>query len=58
MASMKDALARLAIIYETCSPEGIAASTTDKGVDEFTRLKSKINRQIKVIHQFANLLGL
>jgi hypothetical protein len=45
---MKDALARLAIIYETCSPEGISASTQEKGVDEFTRLKKKIHRELKV----------
>jgi hypothetical protein len=42
---MKDALARLAIINETCSPE---AFKTEKGVDEFTRFKKKINRDLKV----------
>jgi hypothetical protein len=47
MSSMRDAMRRLDVIYQACAPEAIAAATQDKGLDEFQKLKKKINRDVK-----------
>lgn len=47
MASMRDAMRRLNIIYEACAPEAIASAAAEKDMDDFTRLKKKVNRDVK-----------
>ncbi|KAJ3391206.1 hypothetical protein HDU92_009161 [Lobulomyces angularis] len=51
MASMRDAMRRLNIIYEACAPEAIAEKAAEKGLDEFTRTKKKINQDVKQVRQ-------
>ncbi|KAJ3092779.1 hypothetical protein HK102_003042 [Quaeritorhiza haematococci] len=49
MASMRDAMRRLQVIYDACAPEAIEASTAEKNLDEFTRLKKRIHNAVKDI---------
>lgn len=47
MASMRDAMKRLAVINDNCNPEAAESSAAEKGLDEFTRLKKKIHADVK-----------
>jgi division protein CdvB (Snf7/Vps24/ESCRT-III family) len=49
MASMRDAYKRLEIIYKATAPEAQEQSQAEAGLDEFTRLKKKVNQSIKEI---------
>ncbi|KAJ1562026.1 hypothetical protein HK096_002396 [Nowakowskiella sp. JEL0078] len=51
MASMRDAMRRLQIIYESCAPEAIEAKDAEKGLDEFTRIRKKLHGDVKAVRQ-------
>lgn len=42
---------RLNVIYIACAPEAIEQAAAEQGLDEFTRLKRKINRDVKEIRK-------
>ena len=50
MASMRDAMKRLQVIYDACSPE-TAEQGASKSVDEFTRLRKKLHSECKTVRQ-------
>ncbi|KAI9330383.1 hypothetical protein DFJ73DRAFT_858936 [Zopfochytrium polystomum] len=49
MASMRDALNRLQVIYDACNPEAVAAKQAEAGLDEFQRLRKRLHRDIRAI---------
>ncbi|KAJ3294387.1 hypothetical protein HK104_003634 [Borealophlyctis nickersoniae] len=49
MASMRDAMRRLQIIYEACAPEAQEAQEAQKSLDEFGRLRRKIHAEAKAV---------
>ncbi|KAJ3331278.1 hypothetical protein HDU76_003613 [Blyttiomyces sp. JEL0837] len=49
MSSMRDAMARLQVIYENCVPEAIAAKQAELGMDEFQRLRKRIHADVKAV---------
>ncbi|KAJ3122229.1 WD repeat-containing protein 34 [Nowakowskiella sp. JEL0407] len=49
MASMRDAIRRLQIIYEACAPEAVEAKEVEKGLDEFTRIRKKLHVDVKAV---------
>ncbi|KAJ3111330.1 hypothetical protein HDU96_005787 [Phlyctochytrium bullatum] len=51
MASMRDAMNRLQLIYEACVPEAIAAKQAELGLDEFQRLRKKIHAEVRNVRQ-------
>ncbi|KAJ3109255.1 hypothetical protein HDU97_007749 [Phlyctochytrium planicorne] len=51
MASMRDAMARLQVIYEECVPEAIAAKQAELGLDEFQRLRKKIHADVRTVRE-------
>ncbi len=51
MASMRDALKRLEIIYNECAPEAIAANAEEAALDDFTRLKKSIHHSVKHVRE-------
>ncbi|KAJ3043709.1 hypothetical protein HDV00_004482 [Rhizophlyctis rosea] len=51
MASMRDAMRRLQIIYEACAPEAQEQKEAEKTMDEFTRLKKKVHVDTKTVRK-------
>ncbi|KAJ3049467.1 hypothetical protein HK097_009546 [Rhizophlyctis rosea] len=51
MASMRDAMRRLQIIYEACAPEAQEQKEAEKTMDEFTRLKKKVHLDTKNVRK-------
>ncbi|KAJ3220261.1 hypothetical protein HDU67_003276 [Dinochytrium kinnereticum] len=51
MASMRDAMNRLQVIYEACVPEAIAAKQAELGLDEFQRLRKKVHADVRAVRQ-------
>ncbi|KAI8818903.1 uncharacterized protein EV422DRAFT_535864 [Fimicolochytrium jonesii] len=50
MASMRDAMRRLQVVYEACAPEPTADEGADgKKIDEFTRIRKKIHLDVKEV---------
>ena len=47
MASLREAMKRLQVIYEDCAPDAAEAAATEKGLDEFSRLKKKVHKDVK-----------
>ncbi|TPX49446.1 hypothetical protein SeMB42_g01576 [Synchytrium endobioticum] len=50
MASMRDAMKRLQVIYDSCSPEA-AEQGASKSVDDFTRIRRKLHSDCKIVRQ-------
>ena len=44
-------MARLQVIYENCAPEAVAAKQAEAGLDEFGRLKKRVNADVKSVRQ-------
>ncbi|KAJ8331471.1 hypothetical protein QVD99_001739 [Batrachochytrium dendrobatidis] len=51
MASMRDAMKRLEIIYTECAPEAIEEKNTDASLDEFSRIRKKLHADVKSVRQ-------
>jgi hypothetical protein len=51
MASMRDAMKRLQVVYEHCSPDAAAQAAAEKGLDMFLRLKKKIHQDVKATRE-------
>jgi hypothetical protein len=51
MSSMRDAMARLQVIYENTVPEAVAAKQAEAGMSEFQRLKKRIHADVKAVRQ-------
>ena len=51
MASMRDAMKRLQVVYESCNPDAAAQAAAEKGMDMFLRLKKKIHQDVKATRQ-------
>lgn len=49
MATYRDALKRLQIIYNECSPAALVKSDAQKDYDDFTKLKKSIHVEVKDI---------
>jgi len=49
MASLRDAMRRLQIIYDAYSPDAKEARELEAGMDEFTRLKKKVHGDAKAV---------
>jgi hypothetical protein len=51
MASMRDAMNRLQVIYDACTPEAAKQSATATTMDEFTRIRKKLHQDVKAVRQ-------
>ena len=51
MASMRDAMKRLQVIYEKCAPEAVESNLADRELDEFSRIKKKMAVDVKVVRE-------
>ena len=51
MASMRDAMKRLQVIYENCTPEAAESKLAEKELDEFSRIKKKMSADVKEARQ-------
>lgn len=51
MASYRDALRRLQIIYNECAPQAKERRDAEKTLDDFTRLKKMLHIDVKNIRQ-------
>ncbi|TPX33172.1 hypothetical protein SmJEL517_g03810 [Synchytrium microbalum] len=49
MASMRDAMKRLQVIYDACSPEAMEQGAAAKSMDDFTRIRKKLHGDCKTI---------
>ncbi|KAJ3197040.1 hypothetical protein HK101_006503 [Irineochytrium annulatum] len=49
--SMRDAMARLQVIFEECNPEAVDAKKAELGLDEFARLRKRVNLDVKSVRQ-------
>ncbi|KAI9208055.1 uncharacterized protein BJ171DRAFT_490106 [Polychytrium aggregatum] len=49
MASMRDAMKRLQIIYEACAPEAIEEAAIENAMDEFSKMRKKIHKGVKEV---------
>lgn len=49
MATYRDAVRRLQIIYNECAPQAKDKRTAERDMDDFTRLKRDINRDVKSV---------
>jgi hypothetical protein len=51
MASMRDAMKRLEIIYNECAPEAIEKNKEDASLDDFQRLRKNIHEQMRLVRE-------
>ncbi|KAI8913441.1 hypothetical protein EDD86DRAFT_268925 [Gorgonomyces haynaldii] len=51
MASMRDAMKRLDVIYKACAPEAIEKSKEEASLDEFTRLRKNIHAAVRQVRE-------
>ncbi|KAI8802928.1 hypothetical protein BJ742DRAFT_910132 [Cladochytrium replicatum] len=49
MATMRDAMRRLQIIYEACAPEALEANEVVKSMDDFARMRKQIHDDVKAV---------
>lgn len=51
MASMRDAMKRLELIYNECAPEALEANKEEASLDDFTRLRKNIHSQMRQVRE-------
>ena len=51
MASMRDAIKRLDVIYHACAPEAQQAKEMENQMDQFTKLRKRIHLDVKAVRQ-------
>lgn len=56
MASMREAMKRLEVIYNTCAPEAIEKNREDMNLDEFTRLRKQVHESVRQIRTVSIFL--
>jgi hypothetical protein len=51
MASMRDAMKRLEIIYNECAPDAIEKNKEEASLDEFQRLRKRIHSEMRLVRE-------
>ena len=51
MATFREAVKRLQIIYNECAPEAIERKEKEKDLDDFTKLKRRLHQDTKQTRQ-------
>jgi len=51
MATYRDAVRRLQIIYNECAPQAKDRREADRTMDDFTRMKKQIHLDVKAVRQ-------